>query len=680
VLADGSSVRGCYEAGVLGGGVLEFAPGGALRYAGGYVDGAREGRGVAVLDDGGVFDAQWRGGLLHGRGLYFYPTGPAPDATVLFGEWRDGEATALHSTGDGWQSEPQKGVPGKGKAVTLGPGVALQAAARARAAERSVRAGLPLEAALGPLPRKPPRARSLRLEAGDPLQEKAVIFHTYDGRCVEWSGAAASVARIGGGGNMFVGTYARRSILEGELIGFLPCLGPDGALARSSVPNAAFEPVEHPLFGETLGLRALRDIAEGEEVYSNLLFADPERWEEGLSHRSEEGFYCHMRGAPCDTLVRRSGGADCNGVVQVKQYGPWRALVFNSVEQGMTFHAREGEEGYDPFPNGSDLSAACGELACLDEPIPARPRREPGLLTGASPENSGDEDFAEAPPPCGRALPTVIGFEYQLVLACAVAGALSEAPSTDQGRPLGRPPQRVLNIGLGSGAVQAFLQSQHPSCRVLSVEVDEHVMECVRLAHGFEVARVDGKLDPRRALASLGGSASAPPDPRVLACVHGDAKDVVNGYARYSNLFDCVVLDAYDGEGRVPAHLQEEDFLRQCGESLSPGGWVVANLFNGEEARGATSRFVAALEAALGAGAPSVVLPVHTQETNVVLAARKPVLHGEAGAGRRCTPAQALAAGLARACDAAHRAAAATEPNYLRCLRACRDSAARQKT
>ena len=688
LLADGSSVRGRYTAGSLGGGVLEHAPGGALRYAGEYVDGAREGRGVARLDDGGVFDAAWRGGLLHGRGLYFYPGGPAA-GPVLVGEWREGDVVALYCL-DGGAGEPRwppGGLEGAAADATepcsSGPRADPRAAARLRAAERCVLAGLPLEAALGPLPRRPPRARSLLSSCTeDALQERAVSFRTYGG-CLRGGGqgrpaASSASPPVSGSGRARFGTYARRDLGEGELIGFLPCLGPEGALSRSSAPNAAFEPVSHPLHGDTLGLRAMRDIAEGEEVCSALLFADPERWEEGLSHRSEEGFYCHMRGAPSKVLVRASGAADCNGTVQVKQYGPWRALVFNNVEQGMTYNPREGEEGYEPWPPAP----------------PSGGQRRPSAAAVCK------GDAGEEEPPGGLPLPGVVGFEYQLVLACAALGALGGCWPV----PACLPPW-VLNVGLGAGAVPAFLRYQCKNAQVLNVEVDEEVLRCVNDGHGFRVRRFDGSLSaaltdclkdlkgartrPLSRRASPGRK-GPPTDPRLLHCVLGDAEAVLGRLggmvaAGKATPFGCVVLDAYDGAGCVPTHLQSPAFVASCAAVLQPEGWVVANLFNGPGADAATGRFRTTLERLVG---PVVALPVRTQETNVVLAARKPGRPTVLGQDRPPPPARQLADRLANVYDdAARRAAAAAarpgaerwrhgQPNYLRCLRACRDSAA----
>ena len=38
----------------------------------------------------------------------------------------------------------------------------------------------------------------------------------------------------------------------------------------------------------------------------------------------------------------------------------------------------------------------------------------------------------------------------------------------------------------------------------------------------------------------------------------------------------CIFLDAYDGKGEVPAHLERMEFLKACKDALRPGGVVVS--------------------------------------------------------------------------------------------------------
>jgi hypothetical protein len=83
-----------------------------------------------------------------------------------------------------------------------------------------------------------------------------------------------------------------------------------------------------------------------------------------------------------------------------------------------------------------------------------------------------------------------------------------------------------------------------------------------------------------------------------------------------------VFLDAYDGEGDVPAHLQSSAFLQSCKAQLAPGGVVVANLYNGAPGtpcRRAAELFAAKLRENVG---PVVSLGVDsTRGDNLVLAA-----------------------------------------------------------
>jgi len=65
--------------------------------------------------------------------------------------------------------------------------------------------------------------------------------------------------------------------------------------------------------------------------------------------------------------------------------------------------------------------------------------------------------------------------------------------------------------------------------------------------------------------------------------------------------FDFVLLDAYDGRGNVPAHLQEASFVGGIAQTIRDGGFVLANLWNGsEEAKAACGRFSEQLRAAIG--------------------------------------------------------------------------------
>jgi spermidine synthase len=99
--------------------------------------------------------------------------------------------------------------------------------------------------------------------------------------------------------------------------------------------------------------------------------------------------------------------------------------------------------------------------------------------------------------------------------------------------------------------------------------------------------------------------------------------------------FDLVLLDAYDGAGRVPAHLRDANlgFVGKLVRSLrSPGGFVVANLWNSEDRvefsreRRELEEFRAQLSTA---GASSRVdVKVRGQEGNVVVLASTDTMGG----------------------------------------------------
>jgi len=110
---------------------------------------------------------------------------------------------------------------------------------------------------------------------------------------------------------------------------------------------------------------------------------------------------------------------------------------------------------------------------------------------------------------------------------------------------------------------------------------------------------------------------------------HADAGEFFKKHAKLSQGkayegFSCVALDAYDGEGLVPVHLQAAPFLRDVVSCLSPGGMIICNLFNGEPGQPAGIRleaFIARLKDALGKGGRVTRLAVEGQEMNVIVQA-----------------------------------------------------------
>jgi spermidine synthase len=111
-------------------------------------------------------------------------------------------------------------------------------------------------------------------------------------------------------------------------------------------------------------------------------------------------------------------------------------------------------------------------------------------------------------------------------------------------------PKRILIIGLGGGAMPMFLRTVLPKVHIDVVDIDPDVVDVARRYFGF---REDAALrahvgDGRRFIETAG-----PP-------------------------YDLVFLDAYGSEN-IPEHLATREFLAATRARLSPGGAVVANVW-----------------------------------------------------------------------------------------------------
>lgn len=250
-----------------------------------------------------------------------------------------------------------------------------------------------------------------------------------------------------------------------------------------------------------------------------------------LDQRSEYGYMEHD--SPAEVLFERE--SDVNGVVRVVAHGPWRSLRFNDVEQGLTY-------------------------------------------------------VTENPDGTFRADVDVLGYEYLRCMTAAAAanGALAGPPldlrgdGSDPGSGSASPPPRVICVGLGSGALPAFIARKFPRCVVEVVEIDPVVAEAVAEHHGVSTRRRAAAMG---AANGWGGDAGEGPG---LGVVMGDAGVFMASAAAAVTRGDAppaavIFLDAYDGEGRVPAHLSSPEFLDACAEAAARGGAVVANVFNGAE-------------------------------------------------------------------------------------------------
>ena len=293
---------------------------------------------------------------------------------------------------------------------------------------------------------------------------------------------------------------------------------------------------------------------------------------------------------------------------------------------------------------------------------------------------------AEAASARASLVATVVGFDYQRTLVAAAAsllglqiGALRIDPplsrdiggsilSRDKG---GRPAGTALFVGLGAGSCAAALHAlgatgslrggalRGGALHVEAVEYDAAVLEAAWRAHGIDcgasvVERPGGESIER---GSLGGK---PLEGELLdggshhlghgGSVHVTHADAATYAARRRDAsatsaapLRCVVLDAYDGCGNVPNHLQQRPFLEDLaallregwgeGGSVQEGGLSVqrgglsdregglsvllANLWNGSaSARASCDAFARLLETTLG---PVFSLRVLGHEDNLVL-------------------------------------------------------------
>lgn len=250
--------------------------------------------------------------------------------------------------------------------------------------------------------------------------------------------------------------------------------------------------------------------------------------------------------------------------------------------------------------------------------------------------------------------PCVLGYTYARTSVSAVAAF---APARAPGLPL-----RVVSVGLGTGALPAFLAGAL-GCEVEAVEIDPVVVDVCREVLGVALAN---------------GARAAVPEGGFRVFVE-DAGRWFEGKARRARRgagerAEAVLLDAYDADARVPPRLTKPAFLRAVSDTLVPGGCVVCNVFNGfagDEARGSVAEFAGVLEAAVGP-VYTVPAPAGTESANLVMVAVKdggaPVsrrgLAARARAGFRRAPSRvgfdagALVAGTLRARPSADAGAA----------------------
>ena len=405
--------------------------------------------------------------------------------------------------------------------------------------------------------------------------------------------------------------------------------------------NCELVPYVHPVLGCVKAVRVLDrvgGVAAGAELtvdYAHLVGA-PEgrrpRWlMRLLEQRTEEGYYAHLRFTPPRTIYSAPAGCRAHGRLKVVAHGPWRVLWFDGVEQGMTCHDEAGKlrPAIVGFDYQRTMVAATVALAALG---------------GAS----GTVDATR------RGAKAALGVE-------AAPGVEAEHGVEAEGCARGR--GRVLLVGLGAGscvaAVEALLGRRGVDVEV--VDNDARVMHAAETAHGLHFDRSspgEASCVPGRARGKDRGH--RPQEGGVVRAVLSDAAEHVATLPVGS--LSCVLLDAYDAKGCVPAHLQAAPFLRALGHALAPGGIAIANLWNGTaERRAEADAFVATLVRTVGV--QPFALRVVGHEKNRILVAVKG--GGAQVGGGRTT--EALGAALRRAAE--EHAAAGTEPALVETMR-----------
>ena len=288
--------------------------------------------------------------------------------------------------------------------------------------------------------------------------------------------------------------------------------------------------------------------------------------------RSEFGYLEHD--SEGETVFRAR--SKHNGDVRVVKHGPWRSLRFNEVEQGLSYVRETTNEGSSRVVADLDvlgyeylrcMTAAAAATCALDKRADWR-----GVGETLARERLGE----------------------RLTLAGSSPGG-----------------NTVVCVGLGSGAMPAFIANAFPELSVDVVEIDDVVVDAAEKALGLPGIRATAANARLENLRVVIGDAAEFMASAAAAVRRGETPAA-------STIF----LDAFDGDGETPTHLTSAAFLRDCAARVKPGGVVVANCFNGvrgSKARHAAESFAVALAREIG---PVTSWTVETP-VNVIFAARK---------------------------------------------------------
>lgn len=114
-------------------------------------------------------------------------------------------------------------------------------------------------------------------------------------------------------------------------------------------------------------------------------------------------------------------------------------------------------------------------------------------------------------------------------------------------------PGRIVQLGLGAGALTKFCHRHFPGATVTAVELHRAVIDTCRSAFAL------------------------PPDDARLDVVERDAMAFLMDAAN-RGAADVLQVDLYDAEARAPV-FQSAGFYQACADCLAPGGMMTVNLF-----------------------------------------------------------------------------------------------------
>ena len=273
----------------------------------------------------------------------------------------------------------------------------------------------------------------------------------------------------------------------------------------------------HPIFGDAVFLRTKRCIAKDEE----LTVAPDYFFGWCLDPLSEAGYYESMRCHPPEVIFERDNDVLELGRVTVKRHGRWRALYLGNVEQGLSY-------------------------APTDDAPPSH---------------------------------EVLGFQYIRAMAIATVDRIrAERHATKS--------TSIVAVGLGTGALPLYLANAPDlNVDVVTVECSQAVIDaCAAIHVPMRIIDREGKSSGIPAAKKRRRSRSEPSPIRVHRADALDyfqrciAKNITDN--RVASV-DVILLDAYDGDGKIPERVRDDFFIRSVASSLSPVGFCVCNCWDG---------------------------------------------------------------------------------------------------